>query len=84
MASIVTISGSPSQTSRTSMLARHVGSKLLADGFTVDAIEVRDLPAEDLLLARPTAPGLSAALGLVERTAWSSPPPSTRPPTRAR
>jgi len=67
MARIVTISGSPSQTSRTSMLARHVGGKLQADGFTVESIEVRDLPAEDLLLARPTAPGLSAALGLVER-----------------
>jgi FMN reductase len=49
------------------MLARHVGGKLEAEGFTVDSIEVRDLPAEDLLLARPTAPALSAALGLVER-----------------
>jgi FMN reductase len=67
MALIVTISGSPSQTSRTSMLARHVGGKLLAEGFTVESIEVRDLPAEDLLLARPTAPGISAALGLIER-----------------
>jgi FMN reductase len=67
MARIVTISGSPSPTSRSSLLARHVGAKLAADGFTVDAIEVRDLPAEDLLLARPTAPGLSAALGLVEQ-----------------
>jgi FMN reductase len=63
----VTISGSPSQSSRTSLLARHVGGKLAAEGFTVDALEVRDLPAEDLLLARPTAPALSAALGLVER-----------------
>jgi FMN reductase len=67
MALIVTISGSPSQTSRTSLLARHVGGKLVAEGFTVENIEVRDLPAEDLLLARPTAPGISAALGLVER-----------------
>jgi FMN reductase len=64
---IVTISGSPSPTSRTSLLARHVGGKLEAQGFTVDAIEVRDLPAEDLLLGRPTAPALSAALGLVEK-----------------
>src|SRR5687767_8176254 len=67
MARIVTISGSPSQTSRTSMLARLVGGKLQAEGFEVESIEVRDLPAEDLLLARATAPGISAALGLVER-----------------
>jgi len=63
----VTISGSPSPTSRSSLLARHVGGKLEGEGFTVDAIEVRDLPPEDLLLARPTAPALSAALGLVEK-----------------
>jgi FMN reductase len=67
MSRIVTISGSPSESSRTSLLARHVGGRLEGEGFTVDAIEVRDLPAEDLLLARPTAPGLSAALGLVEQ-----------------
>ena len=67
MSLIVTLSGSPSPTSRTSMLARHVGAQLRAEGFTVEGIEVRDLPAEDLLLARATAPGLSAALGLIER-----------------
>ena len=67
MALIVTISGSPSQTSRSSLLARHVGAKLVAEGFTVEGIEVRDLPAEDLLLARATAPAISAALGLIER-----------------
>ncbi|HXU83754.1 MAG TPA: NADPH-dependent FMN reductase [Polyangia bacterium] len=67
MSRIVTISGSPSPTSRTSLLARHVGAKLAGEGFTIDPIEVRDLPAEDLLLARPTAPALSAALGLVEK-----------------
>ena len=44
-----------------------MGAKLAGEGFTVDAIEVRDLQAEDLLLARPTAPALSAALGLVEQ-----------------
>ena len=63
----MTISGSPSPTSRTSLLARHVGAKLEGEGFTVDRIEVRDLPAEDLLLARPNTSALSAALGLVEQ-----------------
>jgi FMN reductase len=67
MSRIVTISGSPSPTSRTSLLARYVGAKLAAEGLTVDAIEVRDLPPEDLLLARPKAPALSAALDLVDK-----------------
>jgi FMN reductase len=67
MARIVTISGSPSQNSLTSLLARHVSRKLEAAGFTVDTLEVRDLPAEDLLLARPTAPRVAAALGTVEQ-----------------
>jgi FMN reductase len=67
MAIIVTLSGSPSPTSRTSLLARHVGAKLLADGFDVEPVEVRELPAEDLMHARADAPALVAALALVER-----------------
>jgi FMN reductase len=67
MASIVTISGSPSPTSRSNLLARHVGAALQGEGFELTSVDVRDLPAEDLLHARPTAPALSAALGLVER-----------------
>lgn len=67
MASIVTISGSPSPSSRSSLLARHVGGRLEGEGFEISSLDVRELPAEDLLLARPSAPALSAALGLVER-----------------
>jgi FMN reductase len=67
VALIVTIGGSPSHPSRSSLLADLVRAKLLAGGFQVESIEVRDLPAEDLLLARPESPRLQAALGLVER-----------------
>jgi FMN reductase len=67
VALIVTIAGSPSRPSRSAALAAHVGARLAADGFTVEGLDVRDLPAEDLLHGRPDGPGLRAALGLVER-----------------
>lgn len=64
---VVTISGSPSASSRTHDLALEVGADLMARGFEVAAINVRDLPAEDLLHARLEAPALREAVGLVER-----------------
>ena len=67
MALIATISGSPSHPSRSAALAALVGSRLAGEGFAVESIDVRQLPAEDLLLARPESPRLRAALGLVER-----------------
>jgi FMN reductase len=65
MAHIVTISGSPSDSSRTLLLAKHINRRLIAAGFTVDLIEVRGLPAQDLLSARADAPGIRAAVELV-------------------
>jgi FMN reductase len=67
MALIVTVAGSPAHPSRSSLLARKVGGQLAGAGFTVESIDVRDLPAEDLLLGRPESPRLREALGLVER-----------------
>jgi FMN reductase len=67
MALIVTIAGSPSHPSRSSLLARHVGARLAETGFSVESVDVRELPAEDLVLGRPEAPRLREALGLVER-----------------
>jgi FMN reductase len=67
MSLVVTISGSPSPESRTQALAAHVGEALAARGFEVEALNVRDLPAEDLLHARPESPALQRAVGLVER-----------------
>jgi FMN reductase len=64
---VAAISGSPSPSSRTTMLVRYVTGRLEAEGLAAELVEVRDLPAEDLLLARPSAPALAAALGLVER-----------------
>ncbi len=67
MSLIVTITGSPSAGSRTARLAQDVGATLAAQGFEVGAINVRDLPAVDLLRAQVDSPPISAALGLVER-----------------
>jgi FMN reductase len=67
MSLVVTISGSPAAPSRTHALATHVGESLAARGFEVASINVRDLPAEDLLHARADSPALRQPLGLVER-----------------
>jgi FMN reductase len=67
MALIVTLSGSPSHPSRSSLIAAQVAGRLAAAGFTVESLDIRDLPAEDLLHARPGSPRLSAALGLIEQ-----------------
>jgi FMN reductase len=64
---VVTISASPSASSRSQELATTVGAAIAAAGFDVEAINVRDLPAEDLLHARADSPALQKAIGLVER-----------------
>lgn len=66
MPTILVLSGSPSPGSRTLLLAREVGTRLRAEGFAVDVVNVRDLPAEDLLLARADAPPIKDAVGRLE------------------
>lgn len=65
MTAIVVVSGSPSESSRTLLLSRDVGARLRAEGFDVDFVNVRDLPAEDLMLAHPEAPGIKEAIALI-------------------
>jgi FMN reductase len=67
MSLVVTVSGSPSPASRTQELAAQVGVAIKARGFEVEAINVRDLPAEELLHARAGSPALQRAVGLIER-----------------
>ena len=67
MSLIVTVTGSPSEGSRTARLAQDVGATLIARGFEVAAINVRDLPAADLVSAHIQSPPISEALGLIER-----------------
>jgi FMN reductase len=67
MPRIVTLSGSPFPSTRTQLLAEWIGGRLAAQGFGVESLSVRDLPAEDLLWCRPDTPALKSALELVER-----------------
>ena len=66
---IVIVSGSPTASSRTLLLAREVGQRLASAGFGVELINVRDLPAEDLLFARAESPAIADALRRVDRAA---------------
>ena len=49
MATVLSVSGSPSATSRTARLLRHLDARLIAQGHTVVPLDVRTLPAEALL-----------------------------------
>lgn len=65
MPSALVITGSPSATSRTARLAGLVLERLAARGFRTTLLDLRALPAEDLLAARTTAPPVSDAIELV-------------------
>jgi FMN reductase len=67
MSLIVAISGSPSSPSRSSALARHAGKSLQTRGFELAAIEVRELPAVELLTGRTSEPTIAAAIALIAR-----------------
>ena len=67
MALVVTITGSPAAGSRTQALATEVGASIAARGFEVAEINVRDLPAEDLLSARVDSEPIRRAVGLIEQ-----------------
>ncbi|MFJ3496623.1 NADPH-dependent FMN reductase [Streptomyces sp. NPDC086091] len=49
MATVLSVSGSPSATSRTARLARHLDDRLRRQGHEVVSLQVRSLPAEALL-----------------------------------
>lgn len=58
MSSVLVISGSPSSTSRTERLARSTAARIGARDVLVSLLDVRSLPAEDLMLARFDAPSI--------------------------
>ena len=67
MAVVLSVSGSPSRTSRTTKLLRHVDARLAARGHEVIPFEVRSLPAEALLAGDTSHPAIAAALELFEQ-----------------
>ncbi|MEU6658954.1 NADPH-dependent FMN reductase [Streptomyces sp. NPDC046821] len=67
MATVLSISGSPSVTSRTARLLRTLDARLEAQGHHVLALDVRTLPADALLGADFTHPAIVEATRLLAR-----------------
>jgi FMN reductase len=67
MSLVVTLSGSPTEGSRTARLNEQVGALLAGEGFEVVSLNIRDLPPADLIHARLDSPALREPLALVER-----------------
>ena len=66
MATILTVSASPSTHSKTARTRSVVDAYLTEAGHTVHALDVRDLPASALLSADHTDPAIAAAIELFE------------------
>ncbi|MEY2242627.1 NADPH-dependent FMN reductase [Streptomyces sp. BF23-18] len=66
MATIVSVSGSPSPTSRTTRLLRHLDDRLRLHGHEVIPLDVRTLPAQALLGADFRHPAIVEAAALLE------------------
>ncbi len=67
MATVLSVSGSPSANSRTARLLRHLDGRLTAQGHEVIPLDVRTLPAEALLGADVRHPAIVEAAGLFAR-----------------
>ncbi|MYV64014.1 FMN reductase (NADPH), partial [Streptomyces sp. SID4931] len=67
MATVLSVSGSPSATSRTARLLRHLDADLVAQGHEVIPLDVRTLPADALLGADFAHPEIVRATELFAR-----------------
>ncbi|SHE13156.1 FMN reductase (NADPH) [Chlamydia abortus] len=67
MSKAVIIFGSPSKTSRLTSVIQYAQEVLQASGMQTEWINVADLPAEDLILARFDSPSIVQANALVEQ-----------------
>ncbi len=67
MATVLSVSGSPSATSRTARLLRHLDHRLAAEGHEVIPLDVRTLPPEALLGADVRHPAIAEAIAQFAR-----------------
>ncbi|MFD5310461.1 NADPH-dependent FMN reductase [Streptomyces ardesiacus] len=67
MATVLSVSGSPSASSRTNRLLRHLDVRLTAQGHEVIPLDVRTVPAQALLGADFRHPAISEAAELFAR-----------------
>jgi FMN reductase len=65
MSSVLIVSGSPSSTSRTERLARSIAARITKRDVQASLLDVRHLPADDLLHARFEAPSIVEATARV-------------------
>ncbi|RZU19621.1 SsuE family FMN reductase [Kribbella rubisoli] len=65
MATIATVSSSPSVPSRTDAVLDYVTKRLISHGHTVTPIVLRDLPAEPLLRGQADDPAIAAAAAVL-------------------
>ncbi|KUH39012.1 MULTISPECIES: NADPH-dependent FMN reductase [Streptomyces] len=65
MATVLALSGSPSRTSRTALLAEHTAAGLRARGHRTHLLALRELPAAPLLAADTHDASLARAVSLV-------------------
>ncbi|GGT86825.1 MULTISPECIES: NADPH-dependent FMN reductase [Streptomyces] len=65
MATVLALSGSPSRTSRTALLAEHTAADLRSRGHRTHLLALRDLPATPLLTADTHDASLARAMSLV-------------------
>ncbi|MBD8494116.1 NADPH-dependent FMN reductase [Pseudomonas syringae] len=64
---VVSLSGSPSPTSRSGVVLAHAGAWLTQHGVDVTTLRVRDFNAEDLLFARFDSPQVQAYIEAVKQ-----------------
>ncbi|MET8952810.1 NADPH-dependent FMN reductase [Streptomyces sp. NPDC004533] len=67
MATVLSVSGSPSASSRTNRLLRHLDQRLIAQGHQVVPLDVRTIPAEALLGADFRHPAIAEVTELFAR-----------------
>ncbi|MFE7172715.1 NADPH-dependent FMN reductase [Streptomyces sp. NPDC057616] len=67
MPTVLSVSGSPSVSSRTNRLLRHLDQRLIAQGHEVIPLDVRTIPAQALLGADFRHPAITAAAELFAR-----------------
>ncbi|MDT7845559.1 NADPH-dependent FMN reductase [Streptomyces justiciae] len=67
MATVLSVSGSPSASSRTNRLLRHLDQRLTAQGHTVVPLDVRTIPADAVLGADFKHPAIVEATELFAR-----------------
>ncbi|XXT22847.1 NADPH-dependent FMN reductase [Sorangium sp. So ce429] len=69
MSSIAIITGSVSARSKTGALAARIGARLGREGFRVTTVNVRDLPAEDVLFGRVDSPAVAEVTRIIAEAA---------------